>query len=92
VLQSRTLSSASNDRKWKHLGANINLRHVFDSTGRELTIDADYLTYNSANTQDLFNAYYKPDGSPLSKFDTLYGSLPQQIKIYTAKADYTHPL
>jgi iron complex outermembrane recepter protein len=92
VLQSRTLSSASNDRKWKNLGVNINFRHVFDSTGRELTIDADYLTYNSANAQDLFNAYYKPDGTPFSKFDTLYGSLPQQIKIYTAKADYTHPL
>ena len=92
ILLSRTLSSASNDRKWKHLGANFNVRHVFDSTGRELTMDADFLTYNSSNSQDLFNAYYKPDGSPLSKFDTLYGSLPQQIKIYTAKADYTHPL
>lgn len=92
VLLSRTLSTSTNDREWKHLGANVNFRHIFDSTGRELTIDADYLTYNSTNAQDLFNAYYKPDGSPFSKSDTLYGSLPQEIKIYTAKADYSHPL
>ena len=92
VLQSRTLSTTSNDKNWNHLGANFNYRHVFDSTGKELTIDADYLSYKSTNAQDLFNAYYKPDGSPLTKSDTLLGSLPQQIKIYTAKADYVHPL
>lgn len=92
VLLSRTLSATSNDRKWKHLGANVNFRHVFDSTGKELTMDADFLTYNSTNAQDLFNGYYKPDGSPFSKPDTLLGSLPQKIKIYTAKADYLHPL
>lgn len=92
VLLSRTLSATTNDKKWKHLGANLNFRHVFDSTGRELTIDADYLTYDSKNVQDLLNAYYKPDGSMFSKSDTLLGSLPQQINIYTAKADYLHPL
>ncbi len=92
VLLSRTLSTTTNDKKWKHLGANINLRHVFDSTGRELTIDADYLTYNSTNAQDLLNAYYNPNGTSSDKSDTLLGSLPQEINIYTAKADYTHPL
>jgi iron complex outermembrane receptor protein len=92
VLLSNTISNSSNERKWKHLGANLNFRHVFDSTGRELTIDADYLSYNSANKQDLYNDYYKPDGSPDGKSDTLLGSLPQNIKIYSAKADYVHPL
>ena len=92
VLLSNTISNTSNERKWKNLGANLNFRHVFDSTGRELTMDADYLSYNSTNAQDLFNDYYRPDGSPSEKSDTLLGSLPQNIKIYTAKADYVHPL
>jgi iron complex outermembrane recepter protein len=92
ILQSRTLSATGNDKKWNHFGANVNLRHSFDSTGRELTMDADFLSYNSTNALDLYNSFYKPDGSPLTKSDTLYGSLPQQIKIYTAKVDYTHPL
>jgi len=92
VLLSRTLASTSNDRKWKHGGTNLNFRHVFDSTGRELTADADYLTYRSANRQDLMNAYFDNTGRPLMKADTLLGNLPQDINIYSAKLDYTHPL
>jgi outer membrane receptor protein involved in Fe transport len=92
ILLSRTLASTSNDRKWKNFSANLNLRHVFDSTGKELTMDADYLTYRSTNMQDLVNAYYDANGVPSSKADTLLGNLPQDINIYTAKADYTHPL
>ncbi|MBL7748923.1 MAG: TonB-dependent receptor, partial [Chitinophagaceae bacterium] len=92
VLLSRTISNTSNDKNWHHLGGNLNFRHVFDSTGRELTMDADYLTYKSTNAQDLFNDYFNPDGTSFSKSDTLYGSLPQEIKIYTAKMDYVHPL
>jgi len=55
-LQSRTLANTNNDRKWKHAGLNLNMRHVFDSTGRELTADADALVYRSSNMQDLINA------------------------------------
>lgn len=92
VLLSRTLASTSNDRKWKHGGTNLNFRHVFDSTGRELTADADYLAYRSTNKQDLMNAYYDATGIPMSKSDSLLGDLPQDINIYSAKLDYTHPL
>jgi hypothetical protein len=92
VLLSRTLAATSNDRKWKHASGNINFRHVFDSTGKELTADLDYLTYRSTNTQDLTNAYFDLNGVPTRKADTLLGDLPQDINIYTAKADYLHPL
>lgn len=92
VLQSRTLAFTDNDRKWKHLGGNLNFRHVFDSTGRELTADADYLSYTSTNAQFLSNAYFNAAGNPTTKADTLLGDLPQDIKIYTAKMDYSQPL
>lgn len=92
VLVSRTLAVANNDRKWKNLSGNINLRHVFDSTGKELTADVDFITYNSTNTQDLVNAYYDPRGVPTVKPDTLLGNLPQDINIYSAKMDYVMPL
>ncbi|MFZ9388227.1 MAG: TonB-dependent receptor domain-containing protein [Chitinophagaceae bacterium] len=91
-LQSRTLAQTNNNRKWKHAGLNLNFRHVFDSTGRELTADADMLVYRSTNIQDLINAYYDAGGLPLSKADTLLGNLPQEINIYSAKMDYLHPL
>jgi iron complex outermembrane recepter protein len=92
VLLSRTLASANNDRKWKNFSGNLNFRHVFDSTGRELTADLDYITYNSTNRQDLVNAYFNASGIPTIKADTLLGNLPQDINIYSAKMDYLHPL
>ncbi|MGE5106233.1 MAG: TonB-dependent receptor domain-containing protein [Sphingobacteriales bacterium] len=92
VLSSITLAGTNNDRKWKNFGANLNLRHLFDSTGKELTSDLDYLGYKSTNAQDLVNAYYGATGIPTFIPDTLLGSLPQDINIYSAKVDYTHPL
>ncbi|MBK7560832.1 MAG: TonB-dependent receptor [Chitinophagaceae bacterium] len=92
VLLSRTIATTFNERKWKNFGTNFNFRHVFDSTGRELTADVDYLSYNSNNIQDLVNAYYNANGIPTEKTDTLLGKLPQDIKIYSSKMDYTHPL
>jgi iron complex outermembrane recepter protein len=92
ILQSQTLASTSNDKKWKSFSSNFNFRHVFDSTGKELTADLDYINYNSENAQDLFNAYFDTHGVPTSKADTLLGDLPQNINIYTAKMDYLHPL
>jgi iron complex outermembrane recepter protein len=92
VLLNRTLAASSNDRRWKNFSTNLNMRHLFDSTGKELTADLDYITYNSSNKQDLVNAYYDAHGIPSAKADTLLGNLPQDINIYTAKMDYTHPL
>jgi iron complex outermembrane receptor protein len=65
---------------------------VLDTTGQELTADFDYLTYRSTNNQDLVNAYYNTFGQPTDKADTLLGSLPQNISIYTGRIDYTKPL
>ncbi|MCX6319242.1 MAG: TonB dependent receptor [Bacteroidetes bacterium] len=92
VLLSKTISTTGNDRKWKHHSGNLNFRHIFDSTGTELTFDADYLNYNSTNAQRLYNNYFNPDGSVLSRPDTLMGNLPQTINIYTAKSDFSKQL
>ena len=92
VSQSQTLARANNDIKWKNFSTNLNFRHMFDSTGKELTADVDYLTYHSTDVQDLVNAYYNTVGQPTFRPDTLLGSLPQDIKIYSGKADYSHPL
>lgn len=92
ILQSQTLAATTNDRKFKNFSSNFNFRHVFDTTGKELTADVDYLTYRNTNSLDLMNAYYGTTGLPTFKADTLVGSLPQDIKIYTAKMDYLHPL
>ena len=92
ILLSQTLAKTSNDREWKNFSTNVNFRHLLDTTGQEITADFDYLTYRTSNSQYLVNAYYDPNGTPTKKADTLLGSLPQEIDIYSAKIDYTLPL
>ncbi len=91
ILDSTTLSQSINKTRWQNISANGNLRHTFDSTGKEFSMDIDYIDYTAKNDMTLSNAYYKL-GLPASIGDTLFGNLPQNIKIYSAKADYQMPL
>jgi iron complex outermembrane recepter protein len=91
-LQSQTQAFVRNDEKWRNFSTNLNFRHVFDSTGKELTADIDYIGYNASNNQNLINTYFDALGNPMLVPDTLLGDLPQDIKIYSGKIDYVHPL
>lgn len=92
VLVSETRALAKFDQRWKNFSTNVNFRQVLDTTGKELTADLDYITYNSVNNMNLSNYYFDAQGNDLSKPDTLLGMLPQQIDIYSGKVDYLHPL
>ena len=75
---------------WSNGTVNLNLRRQFDSTGRELTADADYIYYKSGSNQLFQNYTYDPEMNLLSS-NTLSGDLPSTINIYSFKTDYTHP-
>lgn len=92
VLLGITRANTTNERAWKNFNTNFNFRHVFDTTGKEITADADYLTYRSKNNQRLVNSYFDAMGAPNDLPDTLLGDLPQNITIYSAKVDYVHPM
>ena len=77
---------------WRHFGSNLNFRHLFDSTGKELTADVDFLNYNVSSSQNLKNKYFTASGDPTGIPDNLLGNLPQLISIYSGKADYVQPL
>src|SRR6266487_145898 len=91
-LQSVTLSNSSSKEKWNNIGGNFNLRHVFDTTGTELTSDIDYIRYTSDLNQLFNNYFYNEQGSKIQPDETLRGILPGSINIYSAKVDFTHPL
>lgn len=92
ILVSKANGFSKSKSQWRHFGSNINFRHVFDTTGKELTADIDYLNYNVSNSQNLMNKYFDPSGAPTIVPDNLLGNLPQLIRIYSGKADYIHPL
>ena len=85
---------ATNDskRKSSNFATNLNLRHVFDSTGKEFTVDLDYLTYYQTAHQSLINNFLNPDFSIRRTPNDLLGNLPSTVNIYSAKTDFTFPL
>jgi iron complex outermembrane receptor protein len=91
-LQNVTNAFSSNAGKWKNFSGNFNLRSVLDSAGQEISADLDYIQYRVTSVQPLVSAYYDNAGNLTKTPDTLMGSLPQDITIYSGKIDYTKPL
>lgn len=75
-----------------NFGTNLNFRHVFDSTKKEITADLDYRTYNQSTNQYFTNNYLNADMTKRKNSSELKGDLPSEIKIYSAKVDYSMPL
>ncbi|SEO14490.1 Outer membrane receptor proteins, mostly Fe transport [Mucilaginibacter gossypiicola] len=84
-----TLNTSQN--KFDSKGINVNYTHKFDSAGRALTFDLDYIRDISGSNQFFVNNTFLPDGT-LTNSQTIKDDLPATINIYSAKVDYTHPL
>ncbi len=91
VIDSIVESRSAISDFWKNGSVNLNVRHTYDSSGRELTADVDLVMYDVSNNQMFSNISYTP--TMVKQFeDRLRGDLPMQINIYSAKMDYTHPM
>src|SRR4030095_2891846 len=73
-------------------GLNLNLRHQFDSTGKELNVDLDYINYDINSHQLFHNKFYTPYWETSRPDEIIKGELPAMIRIYSGKADYSMPL
>lgn len=91
VPMSVMVSGTDNRIKFKNFTSNFNYRHVFDSTGRELTGDLDFITYDNTSNMLLTTDFYNGAGQSSGTQLQLRGHLPSSIRIYSAKLDYTHP-
>ena len=72
--------------------ANINFKHSFNTTGKELTADIDYGEYNSAAVSSTATKYYKLSGGSLQPDYILNGNQAGKLTLKTAKVDYANPL
>jgi iron complex outermembrane recepter protein len=84
-------NAANNDHN-NNTVANINFKHTFDSTGKELTADIDYGVFNSGSLSTTATRYYKLDGSMQKPDYILNGDQDGKLTIKTGKIDYIHPL
>jgi iron complex outermembrane recepter protein len=70
---------------------NFNLKHTFDSTSRELTMDIDYGEYDAKTFQNFINTYFNGEYIETAA-DQLETDQKGLITVKSAKADYVQPL
>jgi iron complex outermembrane recepter protein len=91
-LNKQTRAFSGDEQTFKNFNSNFNFRKLLDTAGKELTADLDYVIYDGKNEQFLTNSYFDAAGAQTQKADSLYGNLPQNIKIYSGKVDYLQPM
>lgn len=92
TITSSNVTNNSNRDRWRNYTLNLNLKHTFDSTGKELTADIDYASYNQRIIQNSTTETTYMPGQALPSPYILRGDLPSDIDIKTFKIDYVNPL
>lgn len=90
-ILSKLTSQSDNTRKFAGITTNLNYKHTFDSTGREISADLDYARYDGKNNTQLFTESYDAYDIKTGNDVTLKGYIPSGINIYSGKIDYVHP-
>ena len=91
-IDSNVFASNTQRTPFKNLTANVNFRRGLKKAGSEITADIDYIAYRTEMQQFNNNVTsYPSTGADPAQF-LLRAVLPSEIDIYSAKADYVHPL
>lgn len=76
------------DVKFRNRSFNLNMNHLINNEGQQLTVNLDNIVYRSEISQKLLNKVFDTNGQTVS--DTrLDSELPSKIKIYSGKVDYS---
>ncbi|KAA2240159.1 TonB-dependent receptor [Chitinophaga agrisoli] len=71
---------------------NAYYRLDLDTTGKQLTVNADYFHYDKSWNDDYITNFYEPHGSKLREPYLLQDNSPADNMISSVAADYTQPL
>lgn len=80
------MNSKSNSNNFS---GNFNLKHKFDTKGKEMTFDIDYAGYRSKDNQSFENRYLFMPDSNVTVFQRM--SQPTNINIVSGKLDFVLP-
>lgn len=90
-LENQMISKADNDIGFRNFTGNLNWKHNFDSTAKELTADFDYVMYRNETDMHLVTDAYDNTQLPTGHTE-LRGHIPVDVDIVSFKSDYTRPL
>jgi len=91
TYSSRTTFINGSNRNTQRLVTNAFFRHQFDSTGRELTVDADYSNVQISPFDRMTTRYYSAGDEELGRPLFQRNTSPSEVTIRAAKLDYVHP-
>jgi hypothetical protein len=91
-IENTTNADVENYNRAKRFMGNIYFRQLLNTKGREITGDLDFISFNATTELNMVNAYPYANGNGSMMPDTLIGYLPQNIKVYSGRVDYVHPL
>ncbi len=85
--------NTTNDSRdiFRNYAVNLNVRHQLDTAGRVISADLDYANY-TIRTKQLFNTRFLDLENNLTGEDYLRGDISGLLNLYSAKADYEHPM
>ncbi|MGQ0827642.1 MAG: TonB-dependent receptor domain-containing protein [Bacteroidota bacterium] len=83
-------TNRSNDL-WQNGSTNINFSHTIDTTGKEISGDADYAAYGNKTTQRFLTTYADADGNMYLPDNFIHSNVKGLLQIYSGKVDYSHP-
>jgi iron complex outermembrane recepter protein len=86
------LTRADGKENFANWVLNFNLKHSFDSTGRELSVDFDMAGYYRDWGSLFSTGYYNANGTPAQPLYLVRTDQDGYTGIKTFKADYTHPV
>lgn len=94
IVDTTLITNNRNNNKFRNFTGNLNWKHTFDSTGRELSADFDYVTYSNESNMFLETDIYKVDINPSQHVGhtELRGKIPVNINIYSVRSDYLKPI
>ena len=91
VQDSTSITKGDINNDWSNYSANINFKHIIDSTGKEWTMDADYARYNANNLMMYRTSKYDLQNI-LRQTRNEDGMTASKINIYSIKGDLVYPI
>ncbi|MDB5196140.1 MAG: hypothetical protein JWP88_510, partial [Flaviaesturariibacter sp.] len=88
----RFQSIGTNKENRQNVVTNLNFKHSFGKTGKELSADVDYGIFNSAALSRTASSYYELNGASKGDDDILDGDQDGALRLRTGKVDYVSPL
>jgi len=92
TIDTSLITISSNPNRWDNKTYNVNYKWDIDSTGRSLSVDADYAHFYFRSSSDQNSDFFDMNGNKINKVATIHSEQGSDIDVITAKIDYVHPI